>query len=129
MKLQAIRIPSLVAAITLFCASPAFADTLAGAMATAHRCPTETSWARNDGNDQWTAVCGTADGRALYSCWREPAAGTTRTYCGAEENHTCGMYAAWAFWACEHGYQVGSEPGASCLDVADEALEACGDWS
>lgn len=72
MKLQAIRIPILTFAVTLFCASPAFADTLAGALSTAHGCPTETSWARHDGRDQWTAVCGDGYGYPLFTLPGQP---------------------------------------------------------
>jgi hypothetical protein len=119
---------SLVAAVALaLCSSRALADTYPEAMAAAHDCPTETSWSEREPGG-WRAVCGDAFGHELFVCWRElDSDGKARTYCGTDEQHTCGLYAAWAYWACEHGYPT-SDPEGSCLDAADAALEACGEW-
>lgn len=82
----AIRMILTVFAVTLFCASPAFAA----------------------------------------QCWPElDTDGATRTYCGSEEQRVCGLYAQWAYWACERGY---GEHVGWCDEAADEAVEVCGEW-
>lgn len=110
----------------------------------AHHCTSDTSWAEQVAPDDWRPVCGDELGRALTgrgpvlsddpdqeqasatSCWLETDAdGVTRTYCGTHEQHVCGLYAQWAYWACEHGYPTDSD---SCDDAADLAVEECGSW-
>jgi hypothetical protein len=102
---------ALVLALS-FVRGTALAESYSAAMAHAHECPTETSWARNDG-DGWTAVCGNAYGYPLYTLPDQP--------------DVCEAYAAWAYWACERGYPT-ADPELGCLAAADNALEACGEW-
>jgi hypothetical protein len=109
------HIPGLGLGATLLLASSlASAMPLAVAMAEAHRCTTDTSWAEQVGPDDWTPVCGDAFG---YPTGIEPRPAT--------EAGLCGLYAQWAVWSCEHGYPTDSD---SCSDAADLALEECGSW-
>jgi hypothetical protein len=87
---------------------PWVAGSYRSAMVDAGRCDSEVSWVEQRPDGSWYAVC-EAD-----------------SYSGADSG-LCGLYAAWAYWACQHGYRASTDD-VSCSDAADEALEACGEW-
>ena len=126
------RIPGIGLGLALaLAAGLSSAMPLRSALELAHHCTSETSWAERIGADDWRPVCGDAMGRELEperQCWPElDSDGVTRTYCGSDEQHTCGLYAQWAYWACEHGFGEHAGSG-SCSEAADEAVEVCGEW-